>query len=477
MRRLLILPLLVLGFAGCKSGPDYQRPAVSSPDGWRTAAPTNGSLANVAWWSYYRDPVLTNLITAALTNNYDLRIAAARIAEAQGGYIAQRSFLLPTVSGSGAWTRARAGDIPPSPGAISDQFDVFGLLSYEVDLWGRLRRLTESARAQLLASEEAQKTVQISLISSVATTYFTLRALDRQLEIAHDTYVSRTNSLELTRIKFNEDEGLGYGIVSELDVRQAETQVYAARSTIASLERAVAVTENALRYLLGQNPGDIPRGQSLADQWQPVEIPAGLPSDLLLRRPDLRTAEQQLIAANADIGAARAAYFPTVSLTAALGVQSVELDDLFSGGASRAWSFAPQIVAPIFNGGRIGAGVQVAQAREQAALAVYGQAIQNAFREVDDAIVSITKLREQLAAEEANARAETRRLELSQLRYDEGIASYSDVLDAQRFLFSAELGAVQTRKELLAAVAQLYKALGGGWTLAETPAAPAAAKP
>lgn len=473
----LLVLLLALCFAGCKAGPDYQRPTVSAPGGWRTSAPTNDSLANVAWWSYYRDPVLTNLITAALTNNYDLRIAAARLAEAQGGYLAQRSFLLPNVSGSGAWTRGSAGDIPPAPGSGYEQFDVFGLLSYEVDLWGRLRRLTESARAQLLASEEAQKTVQISLIASVATTYFTLRALDRQLEIAHETHVSRTNSLELTRIKFNEQDGRGYGIVSELDVRQAETQVYATRSTIASLERAVAVTENALRYLLGQNPGDIPRGQSLADQWQPGEIPAGLPSDLLLRRPDLRAAEQQLIAANADIGAARAAYFPTVSLTAALGVQSAELGDLFSGGTSRAWSFAPQIVAPIFSGGRIRAGVQVAKAQEQAALAVYGQAIQNAFREVDNAIISITKLREQLAADEANVQAEARRLELSQWRYEAGISSFSDVLDAQRFLFSSELNAVQTRNDLLSAIAQLYKALGGGWALVDTQSASASAKP
>jgi multidrug efflux system outer membrane protein len=465
-RSLLLNPLLALFLAGCAMGPDYQRPAVNAPASWRVAAPTNASLVNVAWWDFYRDPALTNLITVALTNNLDLRIAAARIEEALGGYRAEQSFLLPSLNGSAAWTRTRVGDIPPAPGATAGQFDVFGLLSYEVDLWGRIRRSTESARAQLLASEEARRTVHISLVSAVATTYFNLRALDQQLEIARETLAARTNVLELTRIKFSEVNGLGFGIVSELDVRQAETQVHGARATIASLERAIAVTENALRYLLGENPGEIARGQTLAQQRPPDAIPAGLPSELLLRRPDLRAAEQQLIAANADIGAARAAYFPTISLTAALGVQSVQLDDLFSTGTSRAWRFTPQIAGPIFNAGRIRAGVQVAKARQQAALAAYEQAIRNAFREVDDALVSSIKLREQLAAEEANVVAERRRLELSQWRYSEGIASYTDLLDAQRFLFSAQLSTVQTLNNLLAAIVQLYKGLGGGWETA-----------
>lgn len=454
--------------ASCKVGPDYRRPEIAAPADWRTPGSQSASLANSAWWGFYHDAALTNLIATALTNNYDLRLAAARIEEARAGYRAQSSALFPTIDASGVWTRARVGDIPPAPGSTSGRFDVFGLLSYEVDVWGRIRRLTESARAQFLATEEARKTVTIGLISGVATTYFNLRALDRQLEIARATYESRTNILELTKIKFNQVNGLGYGIVSELDVVQAATQVYAAQSSIASLERAVAVTENALRFLLGQNPGPVPRGDTLAAQWQPSEIPAGLPSDLLLRRPDVRAAEQLLIAANANIGVARAAYFPQLSLTAALGVQSLQLDDLFSGGTSRAWKFAPQVAAPIFNAGRIRAGVSAATAREQAALATYQQAIQNAFLEVDDALVSITKLREQLSADEGNARAEQRRLELARLRYDAGISSYSDLLDAQRFLFSAELTAVQTRNNLLAATTQLYKALGGGWTEAGT---------
>ncbi len=461
MRFAWVLPSVALFAGGCKLGTEYERPGVVVPTGWRTEVGTTNGPAAVGWSSLYHDPVLADLIATALANHLDLRIAAARVEEARAGHAAQRSFLLPSLDASGGWTRAGVGDIPPAPGATAGQFDVFGLLSYEVDVWGRLRRLTEAARARLLATEAARQTVRIGLVASVATTYFNLRALDRQLEIARETHASRTGILELTRFKFNEEAGLGFGIVSELDVRQAETQVHTARAAIASLERAIAVTENSLRFLLGRNPGDIPRGDTLAAQWQPGEIPAGLPSDLLLRRPDIRAAEQELVAAHANVGAARAAYFPTVSLTAALGVQSVELDDLFSGGAARAWKFTPQVAGPIFQAGRIRAGVRVAEARRQAALAGYQQSIQNAFREVEDALVSIAKLREQLDAEEANVTAEQRRLELSQLRYREGVASYTDLLDAQRFLFSAQLNAVQTRNNLLAAMAQLHRALGG----------------
>lgn len=447
--------------AGCAMGPDYQRPEVASPAGWRTAAPAAESLANVRWWEFYRDPVLTNLIGISLTNNKDIQIAAARVEQAMGGYRAQRSVLLPGVNAAGNWTRSRSG----YTGVTGDSFDVFGLLSYELDLFGRNRRLTESARAQWLASEEGRQVVYLQLVGSVAATYFNLRTLDAQLAVARQTLVSRTNTLELVRIRYNEVDGNGQGIVSELDVRQAETQVHAARSSIATLERSVAVTENALSFLLGRNPGPIDRGAELGGQLVLGEIPAGLPSDLLLRRPDLRAAEQQLIAANANIGAARAAYFPTLSLTAAFGSQSTELSGLFDGDLSRAWSFSPQITAPIFQGGRIRAGVQVAQAQQREALAAYEQAIQNAFREVDDGLVSVAKLREQLAADEDAAKAERKRLELSLLRYEGGVASYSDVLDAERFLFSAELQAVQTRGDLLTACAQLYRALGGGWEI------------
>ena len=448
--------LLVLTLAGgCKVGPDYHRPPIATPAGWRQGPAAVDSLANLPWWEIYHDPVLTNLIATALTNNKDLRIAAARVEQSLGNYRSQRATLVPWLNGSADWTRGRSG----ITGQTAGQFDVFGLLSYEVDFWGRLRRLTEAARAQLLASEEGQRSVYIALVAQVAATYFNLRALDEQLAISRSTYTSRTNSLDLTKVRYDNNNG----IVSELDVRQAETQVYSAQNSISQLERSIEVAENALSLLLGANPGPIPRGGALADQHLPESVPAGMPADLLLRRPDILAAEQQLIAANANIGAARAAYFPTISLTAAFGVQSVQLEDLFTSGASKAWRFAPQIAGPIFNGGQIRAGVLVAEGRKKEMLAAYEQAIQNAFREVDDALVAIAKLREQIAVGQADVTAQRRCLALSLDRYENGVSSYLEVLDSERSLFSAELTLVEYRSDLLSATAQLYKALGGGW--------------
>lgn len=452
---LLVVGIAIAGGAGCRMGPDYERPEVSVPTGWRTAGSAGESVTNLEWWRFYHDPVLTNLIASALEQNHDLRIAAGRIEQAQGAYRSQRSVLFPSLDATGSWARGRSG----YTGLTGNQFEILGLLSYEVDIWGRLRRLTESARAQLLATRHARETVQITLIANVATAYFNLRALDEQLAIARRTYASRTNSLELTRTKFND----GNGVVSELDVRQAETQVFTAQSSIAQIERAIALSENLLSFLLGANPASIERGRDGTPSPAPGEIPAGLPSELLFRRPDILEAEQLLRAANANIGAARAAYFPTISLTAALGLQSVELNDLFDAGTSKAWSFAPRLATPIFNAGRIRAGVEVARGQQQTALAFYEQAIRNAFREVDDALVSLAKLREQTAAEEANVQAERKRLELSYDRYEAGIASYLEILDAERSLFTAELTLAQTRGDLLTASAQLFKALGGGW--------------
>jgi multidrug efflux system outer membrane protein len=441
--------------SGCKTGPDYERPAVATPSQWRSASPTPESLANLPWWEVFQDPVLTNLVTTALRHNQDLRIAAARVEQALGSYHMQRASLLPWVNGSADWTRGRSG----ITGRTSGQFDVFGSLSYEIDFWGRLRRLSEAARARLLATEEGRKNVYIALVAQVAATYFNLRALDEQLVIARRTSVSRANSLELTKVRYDDNNG----IVSELDVRQAESQVYAAQSAIVDLERAVATTENALSFLLGGNPGPIERGRPITEQRASAAPPPGLPSDLLLRRPDILAAEQQLIAANANIGAARAAYFPTISITAALGLQSIQLQDLFSAGASKAWNFAPQIAGPIFNGGRVRAGVRVAEAQQRELLAAYEQTIQNAFREVDDALITVAKLREQIVIGEATVASEGRRLELSLDRYENGVSGYLEVLDAERALFSAQLGLAQARGDLLAAVSLAYKALGGGW--------------
>ena len=447
------------GLWGCATGPDYHRPDLDLPDAWRTAGAATNSLADLSCADLYRDPVLNGLISTALSNSPDVRSAVARIEEAAAALRIQRSAYLPSLNGSATYTTARKGKLKPLPGAEGDEYDLFGALSYELDLWGRIRRLNEAALAQYLASEEAARSVRIGLVANVASTYFNLRALDRQLEIAIDTLASRKDMLELTQIKFDE----GQGVVSELDVAQAQTQVSSTQSSIANLQRSVAVTENALCILLGSYPREVPRGLGIAEQWQPEDVPAGLTSDLLLRRPDLKTAEQNLIAANANIGVARAAYFPTLSITAALGLQSDELSDLFDTGLSKAWSFSPNLTAPIFNGGKLRANVRVAEAKQKEALADYEKAIQNAFREVNDALAGVQYIRQQLDADEETVKAESRRLDLSQMRYEGGVSDYSDVLDAQRYLFSAQLTAVQTRNSLLNATVQLYKALGGGW--------------
>lgn len=462
--RLAGMALATALLAGCTLGPNYQRPDLNLPTAWRFGDATTNSLADVACGALYRDPVLHELIATALSNNPDLRVAQARMEQAAAALRMQRADHWPGIQGSAAYTRARQGHLPPLPGAEGDQFDVFGVLSYELDVWGRIRRLNEAARAQYLATEEARRTVQIGLVAGVASTYFNLRSLDHQLDIARETLASRQGSLDLTRIKFAD----GAGIVSELDVVQAQTQVTSAESAIASLQRRIAMTEHALSLLLGGYPGDIPRGLSLAEQWQPEDLPAGLPADVLLRRPDVRAAEQGLIAANANIGAARAACFPAISLTGALGLQSAELDDLLTTSISKAWNFQPQIAAPIFNAGKLRANVRRAQAQQREALATYEKTVQTAFRDVADALAGIRFLREQLAADETTLRAENRRLELAEDRYEGGVASYSDVLDAQRYQFSAQLNAVQTRNELLNATVQLYKALGGGLAPAET---------
>ena len=473
-RRLSIaaaVPLAALLLSGCATGPDYQRPEIAAPADWReggpaaTRAPEERTAAEL-----FRDPVLQALIAAALTNSPDVQSAAARIEQAAAALRVQRAGYWPAVNGAAEYTSAQKGNIPPLRGAQGDEFDLFGVLSYEVDVWGRIRRLNEAARAQYLATAEARRTVEIGLVANIAATYFNLRALDRQLAIATDTLASRRDLLELTQIKFDD----GNGVVSELDVAQSRTQVAAAESSIASLKRLIAVTENALSILVGDNPRAIERGLELEAQGLPDDIPAGLPSDLLLRRPDLRAAEQNLVAANANIGVARAACFPAISLTGALGLQSDDLGDLFDGSVSGAWNFAPQITAPIFNGGKLRANVRAAEAGREIALADYRKAIQNAFREVDDALAGVRYYREQLAADEETVRAESRSLELAQWRYEGGVDSYSDVLNAQRSLFSAQLTAVQTRNSLLAAAVQLYKALGGGW---EKPAEPAAEPP
>jgi multidrug efflux system outer membrane protein len=451
-----IVALGALALTGCKMGPNYHRPEVPVPAQWLGSASTNESIASVPWWNFFGDPTLNDLIGTALRNSFDVRVAVARIEQAQGSYHVQRAALFPSVDASAGWTRSHSDNPITGTAQTTDQFNLLGLLSYEVDFWGRVRRLNEAARANLLAAQESRRTVYITLISQVASTYFQLRALDEQVQISRRTVQSREKSLDLTRVRFNN----GQGIASELDIRQAETLLYTAQATLADEERQVVLTEDELNSLLGRNPVRIPRERPMTEPQVSQEIPAGLPSDLLLRRPDIRAAEQQLIAANANIGAARAAYFPTISLTAALGLESIELRDLFDAGASHTWSFAPRLLQPIFNGGRIRGGVEVARGARDEALAEYQRSIQNAFREVEDALVSVQKISEQRTAQEKTVGAERSRLELSNLRYESGVASYSDVLDAERSLFAAELTLAQLRSSRLSAIAQVYRALG-----------------
>lgn len=453
------LAFLAALFSGCAIGPDYKRPDFALPNAWRFGEASTNSLADLPYTWMYRDPTLNDLIAAALSNSPDVRGAMANIEQAAAALRIQRADYWPGMDASATYTKARQGNISPLPGAEAEQYELFGVLSYEIDAWGRVRRLNEAARAKYLATEEAKRSIEITLIAGVASAYFNLRALDRQLEIANATLVSRQDMLELAKIKFDD----GSGIVSELDVAQAQTQVAATKSSIAGLLRSIATVEHALCLLLGGFPGDVPRGLSLAEQWQPEDVPAGLQSDLLLRRPDVRAAEQTLIAANANIGVARAAYFPTISLTAALGLQSEDLGDLFNTGLAKSWSFSPGLTAPIFHAGKIRSNARAAVARRRQALAEYEKTVQTAFREVADALAAIKYLRLQLEADKETLKAETLRLDLSQSRYEGGVASYSDVLDAQRYQFSAELTVVQTQNDLLNAGVQLYKALGGGW--------------
>ena len=458
---LWIFPVLLLG--GCLVGPEYQRPAVETPSTWRFEEPEVRELSNTLWWEQFGDPVLNELIGIAVQENKDLLIAAARIEEFLGRLGATRADLYPQVGAEAAAGReGRSGVAPFTSGSSGKQTDniyqAFLTASWEIDLWGRIRRASEAARAELLSQEEARLAVVLSLVSSVANSYINLLNLDRQLEIARETARTRKETLELFELRF---EG---GVISELELSQVRSEYQAALAVIPRAENLIAQQENALSILLGRNPGPIPRGRRL-DELQLPAVPAGLPSDLLAQRPDIRQAEQNLIAANARIGVARAAYFPTISLTAALGTVSADLSDLFSGD-SKAWNYSVPVAVPIFTAGRIKGEVQAAEALQRQSLIAYEQVVQNAFREVEDALVGQNRARAEVAVLAQQVEALRSYAELARLRYDEGYASYIEVLDAERSLFDVELSYEQSRSALLQALVQMYKALGGGWVVA-----------
>jgi multidrug efflux system outer membrane protein len=414
------------------------------------------SFGDQKWWDAFQDEALRDLIKTALKQNYDVRIAAARILEARAQLGITRADQLPSVAASASSINERISQSARIPSIETSAHQLSLSAAWELDFWGRYRRATESARASLLAQEWAQKAVISSLVSDLASAYFQLRELDLELEISRQTLGSRKDSLGLTQILAD------HGATSLLDVRQAEQLVFAAGASIPDLEQRIEQQENFISTLLGQNPQSIPRGRKLLDQPHPLEVPAGLPSSLLERRPDIRQAEQQLIAANAQIGVAKAAYFPQISLTADGGYQSSALTGLFAGPAGF-WSIGGSAVQPVFEGGRIRNRVRFAEAQTQEATVFYERTIQQAFRDVSDALVAYRKSQEFRIQQEQLTRAADDAKNLSNMRYKGGATSYLEVLDSDTRYFSAQLTLAQAQLRELEALVQIYRSLGGGW--------------
>lgn len=454
----LAAALLALSASGCMVGPDYVRPTIETPAAWRLSDENARDLANSRWWQQFDDPVLDELVETALRENKDLRIATARIEEFAGRYGIVRAPLFPQIGATYEPAKQRG-----SPTTLSRETTVFDsyqavlTASWEIDIWGRIRRQSEAARAQLLASEDGRRAVILSLVGSVASAYVNLRDLDRQLEIAKATANSRGESYEIFKLRYSG------GIISLLELSQNQSQYEEAVATIPVLEKAIAQQENGLSVLLGRNPGPIVRGRNI-DQLTLPAVPAGLPSDLLERRPDLQQAEQNLIAANALIGAAKAAYFPTISLTGLFGVSSDNLSSLFDA-QSKIWRYAAPISLPIFTGGALAGQVQVAEAQQQQALFAYQKAIQQAFAEVNDALVDQDRTRAQLQSQKRQVDALVQYAATARLRYENGYTSYIEVVDAESRLFNAQLQYTQTQQTQFQAMINLYKAMGGGWVL------------
>jgi multidrug efflux system outer membrane protein len=455
---LLILPFVL---AGCTRTlhPKYRRPAVDLPSAYRGESPQDNpanSFGDAKWWEVFQDRTLQDLIRIALEKNYDLRIAASRIVQAQAQLGIVRADQFPVVSGGAGITTLRSAKnkLQPAYHLNAQQFDLSA--SWQIDFWGQFRSATEAARAQLVATEWGRRAVLSTLVADVASGYFQLRELDLETEISKRALASRKESLQLLTMQER------HGDISLLEVRQAEQLVYTASSRLPDLERRIHQQENALSNLLGRYAGPIPRGQALTEQAHPPEIPSGLPSTLLERRPDVVQAEQQLIAQNAEIGVARAAYYPQITLTGAGGTQSGSLLGLFTG-PSGIWNFAANLTQPIFTAGRIRSNVKLSEAQQQQAVLVYQQTVQEAFREVSDALIAYQKtqeFREQLELLTAASADESR---LSALRYKGGATSYLEVLTSETDYFSEELSLAQVRLEELQAMVQLYGALGGGW--------------
>jgi multidrug efflux system outer membrane protein len=446
--------------SGCLTGPSYRRPPVDAPDVFRGADPAAGamatSLGDQRWWQVFQDETLQTLIHTALEHNYDAQMAAARILEAQAQLGITRADQFPSVSAGVDVLGQRPSVALGFPSTNIGAIEVQGSAAWELDFWGKFRRATEAARAQLLAAEWGRRAVVATLVSQVSGAYFGLRALDLELDISRRTLASRQQSLQLAEVR---ERG---GVTSLLDVRQAEQLVYTATGEIATLERAIGQQENFLSVLVGSNPGPVARGRALTDEPHEPDVPPGLPSALIERRPDIQRAEQQMVAANAQIGVARAAYFPQIPLTGSGGFESTALAALFTG-TNVIWSAAASATQPIYTAGRTRSAVALAEARRDEAVIAYEQTIRQAFREVSDALVGYTKLREFRAQQALLLVAAQDARRLAGIRYEGGATGYLEVLDADTRLFDAELGLAQAELSELSAVVEIYRALGGGW--------------
>jgi outer membrane protein, multidrug efflux system len=473
----LLAAATLFSMAACNVGPNYKRPPVNVPANFRDpnapapstsqpatppVAATNASGSAVAslgdekWWDVFQDKELQNLIRTALQNNYDVRIAATRVLQAQAQLGITRADQFPTVTGGGNVTSVRNPTIGPIPSYELTLGELTATASWSPDFWGRYRRATEGARATLLANEWAQKAVISSLVANVASSYFQLRQLDLQLDISKRTLASRQDSLQLTKMLEE------HGINSLLDVRQSEQLVFTAAAEIPDLERQIQQQENAISILLGSNPGDVPRGLQLTEEPHSPEVPVGLPSALLERRPDIREAEENLVAANAQIGVARSMYFPQISLTGTAGYESPKLTDLFTG-PQGVWTLVGSFAQPIFEGGRLKSGVQLAEAQRDQLVLTYQQTIQGAFRDVSNALIAYQKYREFRMQQQQLVDSARDAAHLSQVRFKAGATDYLEVLTNETNAFSAELNLAQAQGNELISLVQLYQALGGGW--------------
>jgi multidrug efflux system outer membrane protein len=461
MKTLLLAISVSSLLVGCKVGPNYHRPAAQTPAAYRDLAQNpqlqaqTASYADLPWWQVFQDPKLQELIRTALKQNYDLQLATERINAARAQLAITRSSLFPQVQGNADFGGGKEY-------TIQSKYNFLGLTAdaaFQLDFFGRLRRANEAARAELLATEDARQVVVLTLVSDVASAYFTLLQLDLQLQITHDTVNTQIDSVKLTNLR------LDHGVATKLDVLQAQQVLDTANAQLPDLERQIAQVENAISILVGNYPQNVARGLPLVEQTLPPEVPAGLPSSIIERRPDIREAEQELIAANAEIGVAKAQFFPQISLTGS-GGGAFGRSSIFTSMMSSQlgiWSYGATVSQPIFTGGALRGNLHLAESQQKQAVIAYKQAIQRAFGDVSDALIGYQKLHQVRVRDQQSVADLQESVRLSNLRYKGGTTTYLEVLDGQRSLFSAELTLAQSRGSEYQSLVQLYRALGGGW--------------